>query len=424
MHLPKGYREFGELGEFRAYQKFPCHTYENGELYMPMLHIAQFVYNQLLIFLVLYPYAVMHASFLLLAISAAGSWALPSSRASCRELNIPIPVTVPRFIINATVENDWDVVDLVFNLTRRDLGTSADPLSLLNYVTADEENTYMIGATLCGTGETMLVLTHGILESKLYWDPSLPGAGKYSFIDAAVKAGYSVLSYDRIGVGSSSKVNGLTDAQFQVETAVLNKIVEYARKIPHISKVALIGHSYGSYISSASASQVDVDALVLTGFTGTFTYFGPFLAGSNLRVANTLDAARWGDLDSAYISTADLYSETYIYFASPYFDHSIAKWAFEVSTQPFAVGELPSLLNTTLDYTSITAPVYILQGQYDVSACGGNCVGLLDATAAMFPGSKAVEWVDDLPAGHSLNLHKVAPKAFKMIFDFLSAQGV
>jgi hypothetical protein len=29
------------------------------------------------------------------------------------------------------------------------------------------ENNFTVGATLCGTGETILVLTHGIIESKL-----------------------------------------------------------------------------------------------------------------------------------------------------------------------------------------------------------------------------------------------------------------
>jgi hypothetical protein len=38
-----------------------------------------------------------------------------------------------------------------------------------------------------------------------YWHPDFPGSDKYSLINAAVAAGYSVLSYDRIGVGSSSK---------------------------------------------------------------------------------------------------------------------------------------------------------------------------------------------------------------------------
>ncbi|PYH98271.1 alpha/beta-hydrolase [Aspergillus ellipticus CBS 707.79] len=363
--------------------------------------------------------------FLLLALSAIGSWALPSPvAAACQEIDIPITVAVPRFIINTTIDNDWDAAALIFNLTRRDSTTSADPLPVAGSTSTAVESNYTVGATLCGTGETILVLTHGIIESKLYWDPTFPNAENYSFVDAAVAAGYSVLNYDRIGVGSSSKVNALFDAQFQVETAVLNTLVEYARSLPRISKVALVGHSYGAYLSAASASQTAVDALVLTGFSGTFDYFGPFLAGSSLRVAKTQEPTRWGDLDSAYLISADAYSLAYIYFAEPYFDHSVAEWAYEVASEPFAVGELPSLMATTIDYSNITAPVYILQGQFDLSACGGNCVGLINATAATFNGSQVVDWVDDLPAGHSLNLHRVAPTAFQMIFDFFSAQGV
>ncbi len=109
-----------------------------------------------------------------------------------------------------------------------------------------------------------------------YWRPTFPGAGNYSFVDAAVAAGYSVLSYDRIGVGSSSRygTTGIpsgrgaeanrhlrvlpgsarwTDARFQVEAAVLNSLVDYARKNTSAAKVALVGHSYGSYLSAASA---------------------------------------------------------------------------------------------------------------------------------------------------------------------------
>ncbi|PWY92642.1 alpha/beta-hydrolase [Aspergillus heteromorphus CBS 117.55] len=364
------------------------------------------------------------ASYLLLALSAT-SWALPSpAAAACRDINIPVTVAAPRFLINTTIDNDWDAAALIFNLTRRDSDTSADPLPIAGSTSTAVEGNYTVGATLCGTGETILVLTHGIIESKLYWDPTFPNAENYSFVDAAVAAGYSVLNYDRIGVGSSSKINALYDAQFQVETAVLNTLVSYARSLPHTTKVALIGHSYGAYLSAASASQTAVDALVLTGFSGTFDYFGPFLAGSSLRVAKTQDPTRWGSLDPAYLISADQYAEAYIYFAEPYFEQSVARWAYEVSSEPFAVGELPSLMATTIDFSNITAPVYILQGQFDLSACGGNCVGLINATADTFNGSEVVEWVDDLPAGHSLNLHRVAPTAFQMVFEFLGRQGV
>lgn len=234
-----------------------------------------------------------------------------------------------------------------------------------------------------------------------YFQPNLSYSSEYNFVDAAVAAGYSVLNYDRIGVGSSSKVDAYTDAQFQVEVDVLNSLVTFARETAGASNVALIGHSYGAYISAQSAASLatSIDALVLTGFSGVFTYFGPFIAGTGLRVAKIQDPERWGHLGSGYLTSSDVYAETYAYFAKPYFEPRIAQWVYDVASEPFSIGELPSLLGTTMGYGNITAPTLILQGKYDVSACGGDCVGLLNETKTEFSTASVVEIVDDLPAG-------------------------
>jgi pimeloyl-ACP methyl ester carboxylesterase len=104
-------------------------------------------------------------------------------------------------------------------------------------------------------------------------------------------------------------------------------------------------------------------------------------------------------LDSGYLTSSDLYAETYVYFAEPYFEYRVAEWSYNIASEPFAVGELPSLIATPIDYADITAPVLVLQGQFDVSACGGDCVSLLNATKALFTGARAVETVDNLPSG-------------------------
>ena len=277
-----------------------------------------------------------------------------------------------------------------------------------------------------------------------YWQPNFTDSDEYNFVDNAVSAGYSVLSYDRIGVGSSSKVDALTDAQFQVEVAVLNSLANYSRETLGATKVGLVGHSYGAYISAQSAAILGpaADALVLTGFSGTFAYFGPFVAGTGFRVAKIQDPERWGHLDPGYLTSSDLYAETYIYFAEPYFEHRVAEWSYAVASEPFAVGELPSLLATTVAFKNVTAPTLLLQGQFDVSACGGNCVGVLDDIKGNFTAAPVVEIVDDLPAGyesikslfhnsrtdlkhtfrHDLFLHKAAPQAFDKVFNFLKEQ--
>ncbi|KAF1972412.1 alpha/beta-hydrolase [Bimuria novae-zelandiae CBS 107.79] len=328
---------------------------------------------------------------------------------NCKDVEIPVPVSVPRFNIDVVVEDEWDTAALTSNLTRRDAGNTTSPLPIAGMTPAPTPSNFTVAATLCGSGCTVLILTHGIIESKLYWHPNFKGADRYSFIDATIAAGYSVLSYDRIGVGSSSKVEGLFDAQFQVETAVLGYLTAYARGTMAAKKVALVGHSYGAYLSAGSANHSAVDAVVLTGFSGIFDYFAPFVAGAGLRVAKLQDPKRWRSLDSTYLTSSDLFAETYI------------------ASEPFAIGELLSLLASYNGFHGVTAPILVLQGQFDVSACGSNCVDILDEETLrkkVFKTAKSIELFNDLPAGHNLNLHKVAPRAFELLFQFLKGHGI
>ncbi|KAK8108935.1 hypothetical protein PG984_014736 [Apiospora sp. TS-2023a] len=300
--------------------------------------------------------------------------ALPGKSAiqpnDCQEIRIPITVEVPRFLINTRINDDWDAAALTFNLTRRDFGQPSFPLPISGSSAAPVKSTYEVGATLCGTGATTLILTHGILESK--------------------------------------SINSITDAQFQVQVAVLEALVAHVRSnnitTTHAPrKVALVGHSYGAYLSIAAAASNQtrhaVDAVVLTGFAGGFSYFAPFLAGAGLRVARDRQPDRWGALDPGYLTTADLYSDAYIYYHDGDFERRIAEWTHTRGSEPFAVGELPSLLATNITYGTVQAPVQIVQGLYDVSACGGNCTGQVQEFRGNLSGALVVETVEDLPAG-------------------------
>ncbi|KAK8006951.1 hypothetical protein PG989_000941 [Apiospora arundinis] len=326
----------------------------------------------------------------------------------CKEISIPVTVEVPRFLISTEIRDDWDAAALTFNLTRRDFGQATFPLPITGTTSGPVKSTYEVGATLCGNGSTTLILTHGILESKLYWQPDFANSERYDFVKAAVKAGYSILSYDRIGVRSSSRINSITDAQFQVQVAVLNSLVDHVRTSSTARKVALVGHSYGAYISidaaAASSNQSHsstsgVDAVILTGFAGGFSHFAPFLAGAGLRVAREQNSERWGALDPGYLTTVDEFADTYIYYHAGDFARRIAAWTHARGSEPFAAGELLSLLATDITYGAVAAPVQILQGKYDLSACGGNCEGQLGEIRGNLTGATVVETVDDLPAG-------------------------
>ena len=86
---------------------------------------------------------------------------------SCRELQISVPVSVPRYIIDISIEDDWDATALTFNLTRRDAGQATFPLPISGTTPDPVASTFTVGATFCGNSSTVLVLTHGIIESSL-----------------------------------------------------------------------------------------------------------------------------------------------------------------------------------------------------------------------------------------------------------------
>jgi hypothetical protein len=110
----------------------------------------------------------MYASFALYLVAAA----LPLSGVvqaseSCRRINIPVSVSVPRLEINFDLESNWDAAALTFNFTRRDAGSPTAPLPVSGVTSGPVANNFTIGAKLCGKGKSVLILTHGILESSL-----------------------------------------------------------------------------------------------------------------------------------------------------------------------------------------------------------------------------------------------------------------
>ncbi len=49
---------------------------------------------------------------------------------ACKEVNIPIKVSNPRFLLSTAVKDDWDATALTFNLTRRDFTSPADAVPI------------------------------------------------------------------------------------------------------------------------------------------------------------------------------------------------------------------------------------------------------------------------------------------------------
>jgi len=250
-------------------------------------------------------------TYLLLASLLTTAQATPStSQTTCKNYTIPLTITSPNLAFALpTFRNNFDVADFIDTISSRNASTAASVVSTTRQnITAS----YKIFATLCQPAskkfrsKTVLIATHGLNFDRTYWNPDLNKA-KYSFVDWAVSRGYSVLYYDRLGVGLSSRVSGYV-AQLSNQVAILaeiSRVVKEGRYVGDLGKpeaVVLVGHSFGSAVSLNTVAQYPslVDGVVLTGFSlnETYTNLLGFIEEVGLRIAADQDGARWGGLDT------------------------------------------------------------------------------------------------------------------------------
>lgn len=98
------------------------------------------------------------------------------------------------------------------------------------------------------------------------------------------------------------------------QASVLQELIKQIRagKLPYPAdtKLVLVGHSFGSVVSNAvlHSSPISVDAAVLTGVSYYGVVGSETLQAKQLRLANTVNAQRWGSLDNAYMTWVDKYS--------------------------------------------------------------------------------------------------------------------
>ncbi|KAJ7336170.1 Alpha/Beta hydrolase protein [Mycena albidolilacea] len=338
-------------------------------------------------------------------------------------------ISAPSFDLTFEIKTQWDITDWTINEARRDSATAFNGIAGPSTVVGDFDISarFCTPSKLTERAETVLVMTHGLGADKTYWDPTFAGGEQYSLIQAALAAGYSVFHYDRLGTGQSTKADPHSVVQFPIQVEILASLTRLllAPSSPYTLDVSIasavhFGHSYGSYITAALASAYPelTQAISLSGYSGIFDFFNILIAGWQSRVAALLDSARWGHLQTGYVTPVDIYADAYLEFKSPYFDHTVAEWASSVKS-PYAVGELATLGQRPYDTSNFNKPVQVFQGRYDLSACGGNCDGVLNRTALLWPKASPLNITGTFPAGHSVNLHHNATQAFSVMLDFV-----
>ena len=267
---------------------------------------------------------------------------------------------------------------------------------------------------------TVQLLIHGATYGKSYWDWPQQ---RYSYVRAALAAGYSTLAVDRLGVGESSRpaselVDGATNA------FVLHQWVGALRggTLRHggFRRVVSVGHSLGSALAVEEAGTYhDVDAIVLSGFLHST---GPGVApvGAALYPA-AFDPKFAGTItDQGYLTTQPGLRS--VFYWLPGADPDVIA-EDETLKEPMSAAEFPGL-NTgvynppgTNPSSAVDVPVLLATGSRDSLFCGGQvtCKSTSQVRAnetPYWPNAPRFDVALIPLSGHDVNLHRTAPVFF------------
>lgn len=313
--------------------------------------------------------------------------------------------------------------------------TSGSPFAeTLMAGTQNVSGSYNISSTLCmpanGTNDTTVqFLTHGVGFDRYYWDFA-PG---YSYVDVAASNGYATFFYDRLGVGASSKPDGINVVQAPLQVVIANNLIGMLRNGTFAGtafrSVVGTGHSYGSVITEAVTANypTSLDAAVLTGFSTNSTALPIFIAALNLDIASVNQPYRFANLNNTYLVSSTAVSNQWAFFRSPGFDPSILNLA-EGTKGTVTIGELLSMSAAGGPAMNFTGPITVVNGVEDLPFCTGNCSYPTDLAAAvrgtLYPMAKNTSSSYLAPTcGHGLNLHYAAGAAYDFIQDFVRSEG-
>lgn len=94
-----------------------------------------------------------------------------------------------------------------------------------------------------------------------------------------------------------------------------------------------------------------------------------------------------------------------------------------------ALGELLTLASGNVPSSNFSGPVDVVNGQYDLLYCGGDCAFPTDQSAlvqpAFYPNAGGISQQFLVPnCGHVINAHLTAPQAFAQMLAFLQVNGI
>lgn len=278
-----------------------------------------------------------------------------------------------------------------------------------------------IAGTLCvpPQASTVQILIHGWTYGQYYFDfPYQPE--RYSYVEAANKAGYATLNIDRLGSGASLHPLSVFDT-FNADVRTVHEVIQALRTGAlgtAFPRVIEVGHSLGSLLTAAEAGRYrDVDAIITTGFTHMPNYVNDLtqIIGPSVDYPAVADPKfADSDLDPAYITSVPgtrdgFYEPSDTDPAVPRIDEQLKQTQSLVELSDVATYDL---LNTD---RTLNIPVLTVTGEHDQVLCGmltadcGSSQALADYERPWYGPQATVEACVVPQAGHDVQLELNAP---------------
>jgi pimeloyl-ACP methyl ester carboxylesterase len=374
----------------------------------------------------------------------------PSERADgfCKQLNIPVFATADSAIYDIPkVDNDIEATAWAIYDATRD--TLHNVQNIIKNTTTS--GTFNIHAQLCvpksSTKKHILqIATHGVHYDSRYWDSEYQPE-KHSYVDATLKAGYSILTYDRLGVGQSTIPDAYTVVQAPLELEILRQLTLMARNgtlytfaekakpadvafqmLAKPSKVVHVGHSFGSFLTSAFIAKYGPlsDGAILTGYL--LTEFLGNAGSTTFSVEYAATGHPHYDRPSGYVVAQKNGIQNVFFAGDPKTAYTPALLDYgNAIKQPVPIGEFASAFWLSGLYgPSFKAPVQYFMAEFDFYICRGDCKGLANekSLAKTYPHATAIDIAIQPNTGHAFPLHNNATAGFQVMFHFLAKHGL
>ncbi|KAF3491498.1 uncharacterized protein GIQ15_01015 [Arthroderma uncinatum] len=384
------------------------------------------------------------------AVSASAIYSSKHTNGYCKQLDIPVFATSESAIYDVPrVDSNIDAI--AWAIYADTWSTPAGAARIIKNTTTSD--TFNIHAQLCvpktagKKNDILHIATHGVHYDSRYWDPELDRE-KQSYVEATLRAGYSILTYDRLGVGKSDKPDAYDVVQAPLELEILRHLTLMARNgtlysfaekakpanaafnkvAKPASKVIHVGHSFGSFLTSAFIAKHSSlsDGAIVTGYL-TSKYLGKAgMASFNAQFAPTSSTPF--DRPSGYVVCQKSGIQTIFFAGNPKtaFTKEMLDYGDAIK-QPVPIGEFSSAYRIIgLPGPDFKGPIQYMLPEFDFYICAGDCKGIydLEELKKTYPKAADIEVAIQPNTGHAFTLHNNATAGYQVTYDFLAKNGL